>query len=250
MRALLVLLTACDAARPAPPAPPPPVPPPPVIAHADPSPLPVDPWAAPIPAPEPAAKTPEGNAAWKRDIIALASTTGRYVAGWGTIALDAKRPIRFATLAPSENVNGRGAYVLELAPHHIVELTFYVDGRTSMFAAGDGTMISPASLPWLESDAHELHHDTGHHHGGETLSLGVRDGEIVVLAYTYTNDVTDESEHPIAKTYPSDFACRPRCPLAATYHSYWGSELAVSQPACSAGELVEPTAPTLPETFP
>jgi hypothetical protein len=251
MRALLVLLTACDAARPT-------VPPPAPAAKLADAALadaaPVDATTAEVqvvvasPPDAPVADKPlRGNAAWKRDVVALAKANDRYVAGWGTILLDGDHPIRFASLAPHGYGDARGAYVLELARHHIVELTFYFDGRTSMFAGGDGVEQPPETVPWLESDAKQLGHETGHHHGGESFELALRDGELVLLDYNYTDDVTDKSEQPIENKFPSGFACRPGCPLAATFHTYWGSALAVSQPARSVGELIEPPTPALPD---
>jgi hypothetical protein len=254
MRALLVVLLAwllgwliaCDAARPAVPSPAP------VEKLVDAAPDAAISDAAVVDAapPRPAtlAKKPlPDNAAWKREVVALAAANGRYVAGWGTIMLDGTHPIRFASLAPHGYGDARGAYVLELARHHVVELTFYFDGRTSMFDGGDGVEQPPETVPWLESDAQELGHETGHHHGGEFLRLALRDGELVLLEYNYTDDVTDKSEQPIANKFPAGFACRPSCPLAATFHTYWGSQLAVSQPARSVGELREPPAPALPD---
>jgi hypothetical protein len=249
MRALLVVLLgwliACDAARPA-------VPPPVVAKLADAAIVDAKVVDAQVivtlpPDATVAEKPVRGNAAWKRDVVALAAENNRYVAGWGTIRLDGDRPIRFASLAPHGYGDVRGAYVLELARHHIVELTFYFDGRTSMFDGGDGVEQPPETVPWLESDATELGHDTGHHHGGESLRLALRDGELVVLEYNYTDDVTDKSEQPIENKFPSGFACRPGCPLAATFHTYWGSLLAVSRPARSVGDLIEPPTPALPD---
>lgn len=193
---------------------------------------------------------PGSTAAWQHDVAALAAANDRYVAGWGTVRLDGDHPIRFATLAPHGYGGERGAYVLQLAPHHVVELTFYFDGRTSMFAGGDGVEQPVDRVEWQVSDAVSISHATGHHHGGETFELALRDGDLVLLSYTYTDDVTDKSEQPIAHDFPKDFACRPGCPLAATYHTYWGSQLAISKPARSATEIVEPAAPAMPDAFP
>jgi hypothetical protein len=240
---LLVPLVACDAARPA-------IPPPVTVAKladaaaADAA---IDAVAVVTPDAAVAEKPLRDNGAWKRDIIAFAAATGRYVGGWGTIRLDGTHPIRFASLPPQNYGDARGAYVLELARHHVVELTFYFDGRTSMFDGGDGVGGPPEQVPWLEADVQELDHETGHHHGGESLRLALRDGELVLLEYNYTDDVTDNSEKPIANQFPSGFACRPACPLAATFHTYVGSQLAVSQPARSVGELIEPPTPRLPD---
>jgi hypothetical protein len=261
MRPLLVLLplwVACDAARPATPPSRSAPPAAPVVMPADAAlaaiadASTVDPWLVrEVPAaPAPPAVPPGSTAAWKRDVAALASANARYVVGWGTVRLDGAHPIRFATLAPHGYGAERGAYVLELAPHHVVELTFYFDGRTSMFAGGDGVETPVEQVEWQVSDAVAISHDTGHHHGGESLELALRDGELVLLSYTYTDDVTDKSEQPIEHAFPRDFACRPGCPLAATYHSYWGSQLAVSKPARSAADLVEPPPPALPDAFP
>jgi hypothetical protein len=245
MRALLVLLTACDAARPA-------VPPPaPSVKLADAAIADAAVVAAPVAIVVPdaavAAKPLRGNGPWKREVAALAAANNRYVAGWGTILLDGTHPIRFASLPPRGYGDERGAYVLELARHHVVELTFYFDGRTSMFDGGDGVEQAPEAVPWLESEATELSHETGHHHGGEFFRLALRDGELVLLEYNYTDDVTDNAEKPIANKFPSGFACRPQCPLAATFHTYVGSQLAVSQPARSVGALLEPPTPVLPD---
>ena len=240
MRALLVLLIACDAARPA-------VPAPVVVKPADAAVADAEVAVAPVPADAASVEKPlRNNGAWKRDIVAFAAATNRYVAGWGTIPLDGTHPIRFASLLPQNYGDARGAYVLELARHHVVELTFYFDGRTSTFDGGDGVEQRADKVPWLEAAVTELAHDTGHHHGGEFFRLALRDGELVLLEYNYTDDTTDESEKPIANQFPSGFACRPNCPLAATFHTYWGSQLAVSQPARSVGELIEPPVPTLP----
>lgn len=247
MRALLVLLIACDAARPTPP--PAPVAVAPVVVPADAAiNAPVAVTALPA---MPATRTRgTGDAAWKRDVVTLATAMNRYVAGWGTIALDGEHPIRFATLSPVDYADSRGAYVLELARHHVIEVTYYVDGRTSAFDGGDGVQRPADEVPWLESEAKQIDHESGHHHGGESIQLALRDGELVLLSYNYTDDTTEPSDQSIAKTFPSDFACRPRCPLAATYRSYWGSQLAVSQPARSAAELLEPTPAKLPDSYP
>ena len=246
MRALLLLLIACDSARPAPPPPQPAVA---VVVAAD----------AAVDAPSSITALPvapatrvhaTGDATWKREIALLAEANDRFVTGWGTIALDGAHSIRFATLFPTDVAEGRGAYVLELAPHHVVEVTFYVDGRTSAFADGGGVQRPVDQIKWLESDAKQIDHESGHHHGGEAIQLALRDGDLVLLSYNYTDDTTDPAEQPIAKVFPSDFACRPRCPLAATFQPYWGSQLAVSRPARSVGELVEPVPAKLPEYVP
>jgi len=246
MRALLVLLIACDSARPTPP------PPEPVVAVVAASDAAVDAAVSvtSLPAAPATRAHGTGDATWKRDIALLAEANNRFVTGWGTIALDGAHPIRFATLFPTDTGEGRGAYVLELAPHHVVEVTFYVDGRTSAFGEGDGVQHPVDQVKWFESDAKEIDHESGHHHGGEAIQLALRDGDLVLLSYNYTDDTRDPAEQPISKTFPSDFACRPRCPLAATYQPYWGSQLAVSKPARSVGELVEPVPAKLPEYVP
>jgi hypothetical protein len=245
MRALLFLLIACDAARPATP------PPSPSVKLADAALTDAAVADAPVAVVMPdaagATKSLRNNGPWKREVAALAAANDRYVAGWGTLLLDGTHPIRFASLQPHGYGDARGAYVLELARHHVVELTFYFDGRTSMFDGGDGVEQAPDAVPWLESEATELSHETGHHHGGEFFRLALRDGELVLLEYNYTDDVTDTSEKPIANKFPSGFACRPQCPLAATFHTYVGSQLAVSQPARSVGALIELPPPALPD---
>lgn len=236
MKALLVILIACDAAKPAPPAPPAPRP----IADAA---IAID---APLALPSDAraeARLLRGNTKrWKHDVVAFAQATSRYVGGWGTVKLDGENPIRFATIVP-DGMGERGAYLLELAPHHIVAVGFYYDGRTSAFG-DERTGIDPRDdLEFREHDETSISHGTGHHHGGESLRFGLRDHELVLFEYSYTDDVTDDTEKPIENKFPDDFACRPRCPDLARFRYYLGSQLSVSTAARTIAELVEP-APT------
>ena len=238
MRALIVLAVACDAPRP-----PPPPAPVPVLAHdatlADAGMVdaaPIVPVVAPDAAPY---KLGGSTAAWKRGAKQLADDTSRFVAGWGTVRLDGEVPIRFATLLP-HGMGERGAYLFELAPHHVVEISFYADGRTTVFGNTTSSVESTAVVPFSEEPDTSIVHLTGHHHGGESLTFGLRGGELVVFTYAYTDDITDHSEKPIDQKFPNDFACRPRCPDLATFRTYLGSQLGVSKPARSIGELVDP----------
>jgi hypothetical protein len=241
IHALLALAVACDA----PPAPAPPAPirviAPPIDAAAP------DARAVALPSPDAGEVIllRGSTKRWKRDVVAFAQATSRAIAGWGTVRLDGERPIRYATLVP-HGMGERGAYLLELAPHHIVELTFYYDGRTSPFADNHGA-IAESDMPFTDGLGISISHITGHHHGGETLTFGLRGDELVVFEYTYTDDVTDHEEKPIDQKFPDDFACRPRCPDLATFHYFRGSQLGVSAPARSIAALVEPGPSSLPE---
>src|SRR5260221_9419187 len=105
------------------------------------------------------------TAAFRSAVLRYASFTGRYVAGWGTVRLDAVHPIRFATLEVQDYT--RGAYIFELAANRYIAVTFTVDGRTQGFQHGDGVMHPPSEVAWIDAPELAIDHTAGHHHGGE-----------------------------------------------------------------------------------
>lgn len=200
------------------------------------APAPVTPSAAapPVDAAAPVAVAPAANPddSFRAAVQKYATRTSRYVAGWGTVRADGTSPTRFATLLPNEANNARGAYLFELGDKRAAVVSYDYDGRTQPFHGGDGVQQKAADVAWEVSPDTVVRHAAGHHHGGETIGFGLRDGQLVVMSYSYTDDASDPASKPIEETFVAKpgQACSPKCPLLAS-HKYQDSGLAVSEGA-------------------
>ena len=176
-----------------------------------------------------ASADPQLDAGFRDEAMQLA-TRGDRVAGWGTLRLDGSRKrYHFATLLPVEGGEQRGAYLIEQAPDALWLVTFNMDGRTDAYQHAD--VIPVPDVPWTISNDTAIMHLQGHHHGGETLSFGLRGSELVLLTYSSSDDVTDPQDHEIRETY----ARRSAPSLATAFTS--DSDLAVAGPARVAAAL-------------